>query len=99
MRNRMPHRTEYQMPISWDLFWHNEIGELDKRASADGWTKAKAALCPFHADKNPGTVYVNILTGSFKCWSCGEKHSAAHFVQQVHGLSYPQSMRYVEQNQ
>lgn len=33
---------------------------------------AVAGLCPFHDDSEPGSFKVNIDTGAFKCWSCGE---------------------------
>lgn len=37
--------------------------------------KGKAtACCPFHDDKHPSFT-VNLTTGSYKCWSCGEKGS------------------------
>lgn len=29
-------------------------------------------LCPFHNDRHPGSFFVNRLTGSFRCFSCGE---------------------------
>ena len=89
----------YSMPISWDLFWHNEVGELVFPTSASGWTKAKEALCPFHADKNPGTFNVNILSGNYHCWSCGATGTAAHYVHEVHGLRWPDAYRYVQEHQ
>jgi DNA primase len=30
-----------------------------------------AGICPFHADNNPGSFHINLVTGSYKCFSCG----------------------------
>jgi DNA primase len=27
-------------------------------------------LCPFHADRNAGSFYINATNGAFKCFSC-----------------------------
>ena len=29
-----------------------------------------AGLCPFHADRNVGSFYINVRNGAFKCYSC-----------------------------
>ncbi len=34
-----------------------------------GWKNG--GLCPFHDDRKPNSFYVNIVTGAFKCFSCG----------------------------
>lgn len=34
-----------------------------------------AGLCPFHEDNSPGSFKINLETGSFICFSCGEKGS------------------------
>jgi DNA primase len=31
----------------------------------------EGGLCPFHADRTPGSFHVNLETGGFKCFSCG----------------------------
>jgi putative DNA primase/helicase len=28
-------------------------------------------LCPFHADRRPGSFVVNKVSGAFRCFSCG----------------------------
>lgn len=32
---------------------------------------AIAGLCPFHEDKKQGSFKINMITGAFRCWSCG----------------------------
>ena len=27
-------------------------------------------ICPFHADRNTGSFYINSLSGAFRCFSC-----------------------------
>ncbi|MDP2201772.1 MAG: CHC2 zinc finger domain-containing protein [Methylicorpusculum sp.] len=34
-----------------------------------GWNDG--GLCPFHSDNKPGSFRVNLLTGAYKCFSCG----------------------------
>ena len=33
-----------------------------------GWNDG--GLCPFHNDTRPGSFFVNLHTGAFKCYSC-----------------------------
>ena len=89
--------SPYSMPVSWELFWHHEVGELVFPTSADDWTKSRA-LCPYHADKTPGTFDVNLRTGCFHCWSCGERGSAARYVRDKYGLSWPDAYKYVKEH-
>lgn len=36
-----------------------------------GWNDG--GICPFHADRNPGSFQVNAEHGAFKCFACGTK--------------------------
>jgi DNA primase len=40
-------------------------------ARCSGW--ADGGLCPFHADRSPGSFRVNTTIGMFRCFSCGAK--------------------------
>lgn len=49
------------------------LGRRLGRPSGHGGWHQWNGLCPFHADKKPGSFYVNLNTGAFKCHSCGAK--------------------------
>jgi DNA primase len=52
-----------------------------------GWNNG--GLCPFHADKNPGSFQVNTETGAFKCFSCGIKGGdIIAFTMALHDLGF-----------
>lgn len=42
------------------------------QTTGGGWYRWQG-LCPFHADKTPGSFHINSKTGAFKCFSCGAK--------------------------
>ena len=49
-------------------FYANEFpGWTPKRR--DTWNAGP--VCPFHADKHPGSFRVNTATGAYTCFSCG----------------------------
>lgn len=59
---------------------------------ATGW--ADGGLCPFHADRNPGTFRVNLSTGGYHCFSCGARGgSIVDFTMTRHGLSFIEAVR------
>jgi DNA primase len=60
-----------QLKFSIDIksFYENELGITLKTHSTKPWSLA--GLCPFHADKQSGSFYVNLNTGAYKCFSCG----------------------------
>lgn len=49
-------------------------------------------LCPFHEDHNP-SFSVNIETGLFNCFSCGEKGDIFTFYMRLHGVDFPTALR------
>lgn len=53
--------------------------------TGSGWHKTNS-LCIFHPDKQPGTFYVNLQTGKFKCFSCGKHGDVLDFHKQKHGF-------------
>lgn len=50
-------------------FYEKELGTHLKTHSSKPWSLA--GICPFHADKQSGSFYVNLNTGAYKCFSCG----------------------------
>lgn len=95
---RNPPHVAAGMPISWELFWYHEVGELEFPTAANGLTLAKTALCPFHPDKRPGTFHVSILDGHYHCFSCKAHGTAVNYVHEVHGLPWSWGYRYVEEH-
>ncbi|HHT9107118.1 MAG TPA: CHC2 zinc finger domain-containing protein [Candidatus Wunengus sp. YC63] len=49
-------------------------------------------LCPFHDDHNP-SFSVNVETGLFNCFSCGEKGDIFTFYRELHGVDFPTALR------
>ena len=53
-----------------------------------------AGLCPFHDDHRPNSFFVNVDTGTFKCFSCGAGGGdIISFVRFRHGLSFGEALR------
>ena len=51
-------------------------------------------LCPFHDDRKPNSFYVNIYTGAFKCFSCGNSGGdILSFVQLRYDLSFREALQ------
>jgi hypothetical protein len=53
-------------------YFRDRLPEMPhNRPRAHGWLEA--GLCPFHADKRPGSFHVNIQSGAAHCFSCEAK--------------------------
>jgi DNA primase len=77
-----------------DFYEHELSGvSLNKPEWNDG------GLCPFHADKNTGSFHVNLETGSFNCFSCGEKGGdIIAFTMALYDLSFPEALAKLAQD-
>lgn len=54
---------------------------------------AVAGLCPFHKDSSVGSFKVNLETGGFICFSCGEKGGdIISFLQKRDNLSFREAL-------
>jgi DNA primase len=53
-------------------YFHNRLPAMPV-ARRSGWVDG--GLCPFHADKSPGSFRVNTENGMYRCFSCGAKGS------------------------
>jgi DNA primase len=51
-----------------------------------GWAETDA-LCPFHDDRRPGSVTLNLSSGRYRCFSCQANFSALDFLIKKSGLS------------
>ena len=57
--------------IDPEAYFRNRLGgRLGRPSGNNGWHQW-LGLCPFHADRRPGSLYVNTTSGAFKCHSCG----------------------------
>jgi len=54
-----------------ERYYRSNLNGSFGKPSGHGWHLWNG-LCPFHADKRPGSFVVNKVTGAFKCFSCGE---------------------------
>ncbi len=52
-------------------YYSMHIEKFKPRNNGDKWIMS--GLCPFHADKSPGSFGINRDTGAFKCFSCRAK--------------------------
>jgi hypothetical protein len=53
-----------------------------------GWVDG--GLCPFHDDRKTGNFRVNIDTGAFCCFSCGERGGdIIAFHRKLYGMDFP----------
>jgi len=72
-------------------FYENELGIHLKSHSSKLWSLA--GLCPFHADKQRGSFYVNLNTGAYKCFSCGMGGGdVIDFLRKRHQLSFREAI-------
>jgi len=59
-----------KLSLSPTLFYQRHLTGGFGEVTGKGWY-AWNGLCPFHADKKPGSLFVNKRTGAFKCFACG----------------------------
>lgn len=73
-------------------YFMKRIGGRLGRPSRDGWHQWNG-LCPFHQDKRPGTFFINVNSGAFKCFSCGAKGGDVIACEQLlHDCTFPQAL-------
>ena len=63
------------------------------KASGDNWQ----VLCPFHDDKNP-SMSINIKTGVFNCFACGEQGDFIKFYMKKKGVNFKTAITYICQD-
>lgn len=62
--------AEIKNRIPPDLYYSRRLKGHFGKHTGGGWHKWNG-LCPFHADRKPGSFVVNRESGAFKCFSCG----------------------------
>lgn len=68
--SRAPDVRDVKAAVSPGEFYNRELSDMPAPKRA-GWVDG--GLCPFHADKRPGSFFVNTETGAFRCFSCDAK--------------------------
>ncbi len=70
-------------------FYHHELPNVSLKKY--NWNDG--GLCPFHADKKPGSFYVNLATGGFKCFSCGTSGGdVVAFTMELYGVKFTDAL-------
>lgn len=77
-------------------FYRKELQGSVGKKSTKGWF-AWNGLCPFHADNNPGSFYINLTTGAFKCFACQVKGGdIIAFHQMKHQTTFATTIKEIE---
>jgi hypothetical protein len=86
-----PYCKNEHCPVS---FYRRELPGLgDPSRSRNGWICG--GLCPFHDDRSKGSFRINILSGSFVCYSCGASGGdVVDFARLRYGLDFQQAVDY-----
>jgi hypothetical protein len=96
-RNRIEYGkpTTSRLPSNWrdrlpdpSIYYAAHVAKLGK-PNAIGWA---ACCCPFHHDKNP-SASANLLTGGFRCHSCGVTHDLIGFHEHLRSLDFAAAVR------
>lgn len=72
--------------ISPEIYYKSHLQGHIGKPTGNGWHKT-STLCPFHADKKPGTFHVNLSTGNFHCFSCQEAGDILDFHMKAKSLN------------
>ncbi len=86
--------TNLSLTVDWYTFYLGECGEFPYRQDGREWKVA--GLCPMHADHKPGSFYINVTTGAFKCHSCGAGGNAVTFVIGKYGVNVKDAIRHIK---
>lgn len=86
MENKADSFTHLPREVSPLAFYAAEIPTF-KPVRRSGWVDG--GLCPFHANRRPGSFRIHLEHGAFICFACGTKGSdIISFVQQRDGLPF-----------
>lgn len=76
--------------IDFRGFYKRHIPKFEPNGKAE-----VQCLCPFHEDENP-SLSVNVETGLFNCFGCGEKGNAIQFLQKREGIGFKEALKRVK---
>ena len=66
----IPTAQELKRHISPERFYRDMLNGRIGKHTGNSWYEW-IGLCPFHNDSRPGSFFINLRTGAFKCFSCG----------------------------
>lgn len=69
-------------------FYRAALPNLKGKPNAQGWI---LALCPLHGDKDP-SLSVNMISGGFHCFGCGEHGDIISFHSKLNRLSFREAV-------
>ena len=76
-----------------EKYYNSHLNGCFGKPTGNGWFSWKG-LCPFHADKQSGSLFINKQTGAFKCFSCGSSGGdIIDFYMKANGLSFKESFK------
>ncbi len=76
--------------IDYRGFYKRHIPKFE----ANGNTEVSCP-CPFHKDENP-SLSVNVETGLFNCFGCGEKGNVIQFVQKRYDIGFKEALERIK---
>ncbi len=77
-------------------FYQMELTDMPS-PKKDGWVSG--GLCPFHADRYPGSFFVNTDFGAYCCHSCGSKGGdIIAFLMERDGLTFREALSRLAQD-
>ncbi|NUO10499.1 MAG: DUF927 domain-containing protein [Candidatus Brocadia sp.] len=85
--------TEVLSKIDYKSFYTRHIPGFKSNGKPE-----VSCLCPFHEDKNP-SLSVNVETGLFNCFGCGEKGNAIQFLQKKEGIGFNEALNLVKKEE
>lgn len=92
MRNQSLNAQEIKDWIQPIDFYHLEQGQL--RNYKGKW--AEAGHCPFHNDRSPGSFFINVQNGAYRCFSCNASGGdIIAFVMHKHQLSFKEALEWL----
>ena len=66
---------------------------LEDLSFSNGKQWAIAGLCPFHADRQPGSFVIHPIAGAFHCFSCGHRGGdIIAYAQMKYNISFKEAL-------
>lgn len=87
MENSLIEELKSEVKIS-DILLDYGVSKIIKRG------QQYTCSCPFHKDSKPSFNF-NERRSVFNCYSCNETGTSVYLVQKLHGLSFPEALRYM----
>lgn len=91
-RGRRPRAASVKANIRPIDFYRAELPTMPTPRQSSGWVPG--GLCPFHNDHRPNNFRVNLDSGRFRCFACGNAgRDIIDFTMRHHGLSFGEAVQ------